>query len=62
MVLAGDGNIATTDTSANLLSGVQNNIYIGGYVNGGATLNGHIKSIQYYPLGLSNAQLQALTS
>ena len=62
MVLAGDGNIATTDTSANLLSGVQNNIYIGGYFNGGATLNGHIKSIQYYPLGLSNAQLQALTS
>jgi hypothetical protein len=61
MVLAGDGNIATTDTSANLLSGAQNNIYIGGYFNGTATLNGHIKSIQYYPLGLSNAQLQALT-
>ena len=63
MVLAGDGNISTTETSANLLSGAQNNIYIGGYFgNGGATLNGHIKSIQYYPLGLSNAQLQALTS
>ena len=61
MVLAGDGNISTTETSANLLGGTQNNIYIGGYVNGGATLNGHIKSIQYYPLGLSNAQLQALT-
>ena len=26
-----------------------------------ATLNGHIKSVQYYPLRLSNAQLQALT-
>lgn len=26
-----------------------------------ANLNGHIKSIQYYPLRLSNAQLQALT-
>ena len=61
MVLAGDGNISTTDTSANLLSGAQNNIYIGGYFNGSANLNGHIKSIQYYPLGLSNAQLQALT-
>ena len=62
MVLAGDGNIATTDTSANLLGGTQNNIYIGRYYNGVSTLNGHIKSIQYYPLGLSNAQLQALTS
>jgi len=61
MVLAGDGNISTTDTSANLLSGAQNNIYIGGYFNGSNLLNGHIKSIQYYPLGLSNAQLQALT-
>ena len=27
-----------------------------------STLNGHIKSVQYYPLRLSNAQLQALTS
>ena len=61
MVLAGDGNISTTETSANLLGGTQNNIYIGGTTDGGATLNGHIKSIQYYPLGLSNAQLQALT-
>jgi hypothetical protein len=61
MVLAGDGNISITDTSANLLSGAQNNIYIGGYFNGNGKLNGHIKSIQYYPLGLSNAQLQALT-
>ena len=26
-----------------------------------ANLNGHIKSVQYYPLRLSNAQLQALT-
>ena len=61
MVLAGDGNISTTDTSANLLSGVQNNIYIGRYNIGSPYLNGHIKSVQYYPLGLSNAQLQALT-
>jgi len=61
MVLAGDGNISTTDTAANLLGGTQNNIYIGGYFNGSATLNGHIKSIKYYPVGLSNAQLQALT-
>ena len=62
MVLAGDGSISSTDTAANLLGGTQNNIYIGSYYhNAGAHLNGHIKSIQYYPLGLSNAQLQALT-
>ena len=62
MVLAGDGSISSTDTAANLLGGTQNNIYIGSYYhNAGAHLNGHIKSIQYYPVGLSNAQLQALT-
>jgi len=62
MVLAGDGSISSTDTAANLLGGTQNNIYIGSYYhNAGAHLNGHIKSIKYYPVGLSNAQLQALT-
>ena len=62
MNLAGNGDTTVADTSANLLGGTQNNIYIGRYYNGVSTLNGHIKSIQYYPLGLSNAQLQALTS
>ena len=62
IVLAGDGSITSTDTAANLLGGTQNNIYIGSYYhNAGAHLNGHIKSIKYYPVGLSNAQLQALT-
>jgi len=61
MNLAGNGDTTVADTSANLLGGTQNNIYIGSYYNGGSQLNGHIKSIQYYPLGLSNAQLQALT-
>ena len=61
MVLAGDGSITSTDTAANLINGAQNNIYIGRYHHSGAQINGHIKSIQYYPLGLSNAQLQALT-
>ena len=31
-------------------------------VNLGRILNGHLKSVQYYPLRLSNARLQALTS
>ena len=62
IVLAGDGSITSTDTAANLLGGTQDNIYIGSYYhNAGAHLNGHIKSIKYYPVGLSNAQLQALT-
>jgi len=62
MNLAGNGDTTVADTSANLLGGTQDNIYIGSYYhNAGAHLNGHIKSIKYYPVGLSNAQLQALT-
>ena len=62
MNLAADGDITTEDTPPNLLmGGTQNNIYIGGSYSAGSILNGHIKSIQYYPLGLPNAQLQALT-
>ena len=61
MNLAGNGDTTVADTSANLINGTPNNIYIGSYYNGSNLLNGHIKSIQYYPLGLSNAQLQALT-
>ena len=36
-------------------------LYFGLRYNGANSLNGHVKSIQYYPLRLSNAQLQALT-
>ena len=61
MNLAGNGDTTVADTSANLINGTPNNIYIGSYYNGSNLLNGHIKSVQYYPLGLSNAQLQALT-
>ena len=35
---------------------------IGSYYNGGSQLNGHIKSIRYYPRRLTNAQLQELTT
>jgi hypothetical protein len=61
MVLAANGLTTSTDTSASLLAVEGLNIYIGRYNGGAPFLNGHIKSIQYYPLGLSNAQLQALT-
>lgn len=40
---------------------VSTNIYIGAELGTSSFLNAHIKSIQYYPLRLSNAQLQALT-
>ena len=56
---AGDGaGAGVNDTSASLPPNPVN-IYIG--KDYGNYLNGHIKSIQYYPLRLSNAQLQALT-
>ena len=39
------------------------NLSLGSYTVGGSTyLNGHIKSIKYYPRRLSNAQLQELTT
>ena len=34
---------------------------VGRALNGSAQLNGHIKSIKYYPRRLTNAQLQVLT-
>lgn len=36
-------------------------LYIGDY-NAGAYLNGHIRSLRFYPKRLSNSQIQALTS
>jgi hypothetical protein len=46
-----NGNIASNTSVFN----------IGHNQNAADLLTGHIKSIQYYPLRLSNAQLQALT-
>ena len=37
-------------------------LHIGSTANSGAQLNGHIKSIKYYPRRLTNAQLQEITS
>ena len=52
------GNQANTNGNISSLTTV---FYFGGNNGGPPYLNGHIKSIQYYPLRLSNAQLQALT-
>jgi len=55
----GGGGSVSTDTSCTLP--IPTTLYIGMY-SSSSQLNGHIKSIQYYPRRLSNAQLQALTS
>ena len=56
-----DGNTVLTDTSGTVPTGMTT-LTIGR--NGVTTqfFNGHIKSIQYYPRRLSNAQLQELTT
>lgn len=55
-----DGSLAGTDTSGTVPVG-NFDLYLGTNT-GGSYLNGHIKSLKYYPRRLTNAQLQALTS
>jgi hypothetical protein len=57
--IAQSGVAGTTDTSVTLP--VVNRLFIGAGATGTATLNGTISRIAYYPLRLTNAQLQALT-
>ena len=53
-----NGGTALTDTSGTVPT-VVNRLLIGGPT---LELNGHIRSIRYFPVRLSNAQLQALTA
>ena len=56
-----DGGSVTTDTSGSVQTGITD-LQIGGIKSSADNyLNGHIKSIQYYPRRLTNAQLEALT-
>jgi len=56
-----NGTLKGSNSSIKPQGNVGADLFIGG--TGGVTMiNGHIKSIQYYPRRLSNAQLQALTS
>ena len=56
-----DGGAVATDTSATIPSQITI-LYLGvGAVGSGTFINGHIKSIKYYPRRLSNDQLQELT-
>lgn len=55
------GQLSAEDTSASIPNAV-NTIQLNRVdTNASFQINGHIKSMQYYPLRLSNAQLQALT-
>jgi len=55
------GSIAFTDTSFEMPLGVTT-LGIGLSFGGSSQLNGHIKSIKYFPRRLTNAQLQELTT
>jgi hypothetical protein len=54
-----NGTLSTEDTSGTMPTITELGL---GNQNGGNLLNGHIKSIKYYPRRLTNAQLQDLTS
>ena len=56
-----DGGAVVTDTSG-VIPATPTTLRLGRNSQVAQFLNGHIKSVQYYPLRLSNAQLQALTS
>ena len=56
-----NNGVLQNTTNATPQDNVGSLLYFGLRYNGANSLNGHIKSVQYYPLRLSNAQLQALT-
>lgn len=57
--LAIDGNTPGTASSALLNTATQ--LYIGSYPTGAAYLNGHIRSVRYWPQRLTNAEVQAFS-
>ena len=61
-VSSANGAIGTTDTSVTLPTVTSLLIGIRGDASGSTSLNGHIRSIRYYPVRLSDTQLQALTA
>jgi len=54
-----NGVLGTQDTTANMPT--VDRLNIGSDVTGANQLNGHIRSLTYYPTRLTNAELQALT-
>lgn len=60
VAVTANGAAPSTDTSATMPTGLTQ-LSIGSFT-GFSLLNGHIRSIRYYPSRLTNAQLQALTA
>jgi hypothetical protein len=58
--IVANGGAVTTDTSGTVPT--VTNVLLGSQVTGGSNLNGYLRRITYYPLRLSNAQLQNLTA
>jgi len=59
----GDGNILGTPSTSSLVNPSSVSLlYVGVHWAGIQQLNGHIKSIKYFPRKLTNAQLQELTT
>ena len=56
-----NGGAVSTDTTYSVPTGLTR-IFIGVRNSGFSPINGHIRSIRYYPVRLSNTQLQALTA
>lgn len=59
VITAANGTLGPSDTSATMPTVTQLEI---GFGPGITYLNGHIRSLRFYPTRLSNAQLQALTA
>ena len=59
--IARDGSLDAGDTSI-IMPDAIDTLAVGMAFNGTTQLNGHIKSIKYYPRRLTNAQLQEITS
>ena len=58
--LSFNASAASTDTSGNLAIGI-NQLNFGAYPTNAYMLNGTIKKLAYYPIRVTNAQLQSLT-
>lgn len=59
--IVSNGGAAATDTSGTVPTAVTQ-LGIGISPTGGSPINGHIRSLRYYPTRISNAQLQAMTA
>ena len=57
-----NGSVAESGDGTSSVPSGTTTVRFGHNINSGNALNGHIKSIQYYPRRLTNAQLQELTA